>query len=156
MHMRLWSLHPSYLDTKGLVAAWREALLAQGVLEGLTVGYRAHPQLDRFRRADNPVAAAGCYLVALYAEAVARGYHFDRSLIHVGLPVATLPVTTGQLAYEQLLLRWKISGRAPESLFPKDVSPRTHPLFTVVPGPIEAWERVRQDLVQYLSEDSGT
>ncbi|HKX52383.1 MAG TPA: pyrimidine dimer DNA glycosylase/endonuclease V [Nitrosospira sp.] len=37
--MRLWTLHPRYLDTKGLVAAWREALLAQKVLSGLTSGY---------------------------------------------------------------------------------------------------------------------
>lgn len=32
--MRLWTLHPKYLDTKGLVALWREALLAQKVLQG--------------------------------------------------------------------------------------------------------------------------
>ncbi|WP_338140756.1 pyrimidine dimer DNA glycosylase/endonuclease V [Candidatus Nitrotoga sp. 1052] len=27
--MRLWTLHPCYLDSRGLVALWREALLAQ-------------------------------------------------------------------------------------------------------------------------------
>jgi hypothetical protein len=27
--MRIWTVHPRYLDPKGLVAAWREALLAQ-------------------------------------------------------------------------------------------------------------------------------
>ncbi|HEU5178767.1 MAG TPA: pyrimidine dimer DNA glycosylase/endonuclease V, partial [Burkholderiales bacterium] len=32
--MRLWSLHPKYLDARGLVALWREALLAQAVLRG--------------------------------------------------------------------------------------------------------------------------
>lgn len=43
--MRLWSLHPQYLDAKGLVALWREGLLAQAVLAGQTRGYKRHPQL---------------------------------------------------------------------------------------------------------------
>jgi hypothetical protein len=32
--MRLWTLHPQYLDPRGLVALWRVALLAQQVLLG--------------------------------------------------------------------------------------------------------------------------
>lgn len=36
--MRLWSLHPNCLDAQGLVALWREALLAQAVLRGQTRG----------------------------------------------------------------------------------------------------------------------
>ncbi|MGP1680491.1 MAG: pyrimidine dimer DNA glycosylase/endonuclease V [Giesbergeria sp.] len=36
--MRLWSLHPQYLDSKALVALRREGLLAQAVLAGLTRG----------------------------------------------------------------------------------------------------------------------
>jgi hypothetical protein len=36
--MRLWTLHPKYLDARGLVALWREALLAQKVLRGATRG----------------------------------------------------------------------------------------------------------------------
>lgn len=51
--MRIWSVHPSLLDAKGLVACWRETLLAQKVLQGLTKGYKNHPQLDRF---SNPPA----------------------------------------------------------------------------------------------------
>ena len=43
--MRLWSIHPRYLDSMGLVALWREALLAQAVLRGETKGYKFHPQL---------------------------------------------------------------------------------------------------------------
>ena len=38
--MRLWSLRPKYLDSQGLVALWREGLLAQAVLRGKTRGYR--------------------------------------------------------------------------------------------------------------------
>lgn len=55
--MRLWSLPPSLLDAKGLVALWREALLAQKVLQGETRGYRNHPQLARFKQQDDPAAA---------------------------------------------------------------------------------------------------
>jgi len=72
--MRLWSLHPRYLDTQGLVALWREALLARAVLRGETKGYRNHPQLDRFRSHAASVSAINTYLARVYDEAVARGY----------------------------------------------------------------------------------
>src|SRR5665213_874155 len=55
--MRLWTLHPRYLDAQGLVAAWREALLAQKVLEGATRGYTRHPQLIRFQSHPKPLEA---------------------------------------------------------------------------------------------------
>ena len=48
--MRLWSLHPSYLDSAGLVALWQEGLLARKVLSSQTKGYIHHPQLHRFRK----------------------------------------------------------------------------------------------------------
>jgi len=44
--MRIWSLHPKYLDSKGMVALWREALLAKQVLLNKTKGYKNHPQLN--------------------------------------------------------------------------------------------------------------
>ena len=55
--MRLWSIHPRSLDARGLVALWREGLLARKVLRGRTRGYRHHPQLQRFRDLRDPVAA---------------------------------------------------------------------------------------------------
>ncbi|WP_396134581.1 pyrimidine dimer DNA glycosylase/endonuclease V [Cellulomonas sp. ATA003] len=63
--MRIWSVHPRYLDRQGLTAGWREGLLAQKVLTGTTKGYRNHPQLRRFRaagdgaRMDEAVASGG-------------------------------------------------------------------------------------------------
>ena len=87
--MRLWSIHPQYLDPQGLVALWREALLAQAVLRGETRGYRNHPQLDRFRALADPASGIGGYLAALADEAERRGYHFDRSrLVSVDLAEA--------------------------------------------------------------------
>jgi hypothetical protein len=67
--VRLWSLHPRYLDRQGLVALWREALLARAVLCGRTKGYRHHPQLERFRAHASPRLAICAYLGAIEAEA---------------------------------------------------------------------------------------
>ncbi|EMY32614.1 DNA-(apurinic or apyrimidinic site) lyase / pyrimidine dimer DNA glycosylase [Arthrobacter crystallopoietes BAB-32] len=150
--MRLWSLHPRYLDTKGLVACWRESLLAQKVLAGATKGYRNHPQLVRFRAAADPLAAVGAYLDGLAEEASTRGYRFNTSLIltpepAAGVPaVPRLPVTEGQLVYEREHLLAKLAVRDParrEQLAPGTPTglPAVHPLFTVVAGPVEEWER---------------
>jgi len=150
--MRLWSLHPSYLDSKGLVAAWREALLAQAVLEGRTVGYARHPQLERFRRAPDPASSLGRFLEALAGEAGDRGYSFDASKIHgLDRPVpAPIPVTLGQVAYELELLRSKLRLRDPERAagLPASGPIALNPVFAPTPGPIEPWERVRADIVR--------
>ena len=82
--MRIWSLHPSLLDRRALVACWRETLLAQKVLRGLTRGYTNHPQLIRFRAHPQPLEAVAAYLSGLADEADARGYSFNRALIGAG------------------------------------------------------------------------
>lgn len=74
--MRLWSLHPKYLDTKGLLAVWREGLLAKHVLEGKTKGYTEHPQLERFLDAPEPLAAINRFLFCVLEESEKRGYKF--------------------------------------------------------------------------------
>ncbi|MFC7431026.1 MULTISPECIES: pyrimidine dimer DNA glycosylase/endonuclease V [unclassified Agrococcus] len=141
--MRIWSLHPALLDRRGLVAGWRESLLAQAVLAGATRGYLAHPQLERFRADPEPLGAIGAYLVHLVDEADARGYRFDASRIR--MPVRAegrLTVTTGQLAYEHAHLLAKVSEREPAratALATAAAAP--HPLFIETPGPLESWER---------------
>src|SRR5690242_3728655 len=137
--MRLWSLHPRYLDPQGLVALWREALLARAVLAGQTRGYRHHPQLERFRAQPAPRSAISSYLQGIHAEAVARGYSFDRSKIGRARIQSSLPVTAGQLQHEWQHLLQKLALRAPalyEQWRAIDV-PQCHPLFRVRPGPIE-------------------
>jgi hypothetical protein len=140
--MRLWTLHPKYLDAKGLVALWREALLAQAVLRGETTGYRRHPQLHRFRESGTPEAAISSYLTCVHAEAVRRGYAFDFGKIVPTEWDGKLPATEGQLEYEWGRLNEKLLLRAPDRLAQlKDVgSPEPHPLFVIVPGPVESWE----------------
>jgi hypothetical protein len=140
--MRIWTLHPRYLDAKGLVALWRETLLAQAVLRGRTKGYRHHPQLARFRAAPAPVAAVGAYLTVIQEEAVRRGYQFDRSRIAEPGTCKRIAATEGQVRYEWRHLRKKLAVRDPERLksLRNAGMPETHPLFRVVPGPVEDWE----------------
>src|SRR5690606_33016675 len=89
-----------YLDAKGLVALWRESLLAKHVLEGKTTGYRNHPQLVRFKQADKPVDSINQYLAAVHAEALARGYNFDKEKVDWRFEPDTMSVTSGQMKYE--------------------------------------------------------
>lgn len=142
--MRIWSLHPEYLDRVGLVACWRETLLAQAVLAGRTRGYRHHPQLSRFRATPEPLATVGAYLVGLRAEAERRGYRFDASRIdRPAADVAPLAVSTGQVALEWDHLMVKLAARSPDqhaAVRGAEVV-EVHPLFVVVPGPVAEWER---------------
>ncbi len=141
--MRLWSLHPRYLDAKGLTALWREGLLARKVLHGQTKGYQNHPQLVRFRLQPNPIAAIDAYLLAVLTEAQSRGYRFDCTKIgHIG-PVPFIPLPDGQLRYDLDHLKEKLRRRDPQrykALLPFH-DPAPHPLFRVVPGDIAAWEK---------------
>lgn len=133
IRMRLWSLHPKYLDAKGLIACWREGLLARKVLLGQTRGYRGHPQLDRFRNTLEPVRFIDTYLGAILAEAVGRGYGFDRAKIGRRLTKETLPLKRGQLAYELKHLVSKLTARDPAriELIPAPRKVLAHPLFVV-------------------------
>jgi hypothetical protein len=141
--MRLWTLHPRYLDSSGLVALWREGLLAQAVLLGRTRGYRHHPQLIRFRDCGAPVEAIAQYLRVVHEEAKQRGFRFDGRKIARRLAVNVIEVRRGQVAYEWEHLHAKLEKRAPNWLREIDRTrrPEVHPLFRVVPGPIESWEK---------------
>ena len=141
--MRLWSLHPGYLDARGLVALWREGLLARKVLQHQTKGYKNHPQLDRFNAHLQPTVAIDCYLWYVYEEAVRRGYHFDVGKIGPQQRCSKIPVTDGQLKHELNHLKTKLRLRDParykKLLAVKRL--RAHPLFKEAKGVIESWER---------------
>lgn len=141
--MRLWSLHPRYLDAQGLVALWREALLARAVLRGHTRGYRHHPQLDRFRDCDAPLSAINAYLRAVQEEAALRGYDFDRGKLVRVRVIQRLAVTQGQLAHEWAWLLRKLRDRTPRlhRQHRSVAAPDVHPLFDLRPGPRAGWER---------------
>ena len=142
--MRLWSISPAYLDTIGIVALWREALLAQSVLQGRSRGYRNHPQLERFKSSPDPLLYIGTYLYFVFLEAKSRGYRFNAGKIVAYDPgVERLPVREGQLRYEIDHLLRKLAKRSPakrrELAGIRVVEP--HPLFRPVPGGVEDWER---------------
>jgi hypothetical protein len=141
--MRIWTIHPKYLDAQGLVALWRETLLARAVFRGETKGYRHHPQLDRFQIQARPLSAINAYLRCLLEEAESRGYSFNRSKVGPVRDVVKIKVSSGQLAYEWQHLRRKLRARSPVCyrLWRNVAVPDAHPLFTISPGPVETWER---------------
>lgn len=144
--MRLWSIHPQYLDRMGLVALWRESLLAQKVLMGEIRGYRRHPQLRRFKDHPHPQQAIAYYLMGVWDEGHRRGYHFNKAKIGVGgsLTIQKIPITKGQLRYELQWLCTKVQQRDPPR-YQRLLAVATvecHPCFEAIEGAIEEWERV--------------
>lgn len=142
--MRLWSLHPQYLDTKGLLAVWREGLLAQKVIASETKGYKNHPQLIRFRKSADPKAAIADYLWVVHQEATRRGYTFNAQKILHKRGTNRISVSRGQIVFEWQHLLVKVKRRDIKHLekIKKVVSPQHHPLFIVKEGEVEVWERV--------------
>jgi hypothetical protein len=141
--MRLWSLHPKYLDAQGLVALWRETLLAKKVLENRTKGYKYHPQLDRFKTARRPLDAIDSYLEAVYNEAAGRGYKFDKSKFKRTVKPVKITVTSGQIDFEAKHLLRKLKKRN-YSQWKETASfgnYEAHPLFTIRQGAVELWEK---------------
>ncbi len=143
--MRLWSLHPKFLDSKGLVAVWREALLAKSVLEGKTKGYKNHPQLERFKNHSSPIKALDYYLLEIFNEAVKRNYNFDKNKIgKVNQNVKKIEVNSEQIKYELKHLKKKLEKR--NAVFYKKILKtkdlEAHSIFTIVNGNVEDWEKV--------------
>ena len=140
--MRLWTIHPRYLDTKGLLAAWREGLLAQQVLWNKTKGYRNHPQLSRFKSSPDPTGSITRYLRVIYQEAVNRGYKFNEEKIDSGDFTGRIDCKRGQLLYEWNHLKVKVRLR--DASWYREIEaieqPEAHPLFRIVEGEVEDWE----------------
>jgi hypothetical protein len=143
--MRIWSLHPKYLDSKGLVALWRESLLAKKVLEGKTKGYKNHPQLIRFKNSGNASGCINQYLNMVYENSVERGFNFNKNLINPDFMPTRLTVTEKQIKFEMNHLIMKLETRDPER-FHKLSSERkidANPLFRIIDGEIEPWEKLK-------------
>jgi hypothetical protein len=143
--MRLWSVHPKYLDSIGLVALWRESLLAKKVLEGKTKGYTHHPQLIRFRNSGDPVLSIRFYLSEIFSEAKARGFDFDKSKIGRSEDVKKIKVTEEQLSFEFNHLKKKLMLRDDKKFKEiKDIGkPEANALFRIIQGHVESWEKIK-------------
>lgn len=145
--MRLWSIHPMYLDVAGLTAFWREVLLARKVLVDETIGYKNHPQLIRFKQSSNPTSLIETYLFTIFEEASKRGYKFDSSKLDsnkINESIKTT-VTKKQLEYEFEHLKYKLKQR--NHLVYKQLITITNilsnPVFIIVDGEIESWEIIK-------------
>lgn len=141
--MRIWSVHPKYLDAKGLVALWREALLAKKVLENKTTGYRNHPQLIRFKTLKYPIDSINFYLKNVYAEALSRSYEFDKNKIGTYNHFEKIPVTKGQILFEMNHLLTKLGKRDNDRFVNLSGinEPDLHPMFYLIEGGVENWEK---------------
>jgi len=160
--MRLWSIHPEYLDVLGLVAAWKEGIQGINALkrsmkepENKSIMFLNHPQLKRFKSTGNPIKYLNWYLSEVFYESLKRGYKFNKNLIEIPTEKedAIIPVTTGQIKYEVKLLMYKYEyerKRKPtgNKLF-NIAELYLHPLFYKVCGEIEEWEKVRQEIIEY-------
>lgn len=144
--MRLWSIHPKYLDRIGLLALWRESLLAQKVLDNQTKGYRNHPQLIRFKKTDNPLDYINIYLMEIWLEAQKRGYAFNKNKISVITPqYSQISISSGQINYEIGHLKNKLQNRDPiyYQKITNEKNYSAHPLFIITKGAIADWEKIR-------------
>ncbi|MBT4551940.1 hypothetical protein HOC37_03025 [bacterium] len=146
--MRLWSIHPKYLDSVALVALWREGLLAKKVLAGKTKGYKNHPQLIRFKNTNNPIKSINCYLSIIYDESIKRKYQFNVNLINYTNKISLkIPITTKQLEYEfhHLLKKYERRNQNFFNKIYKISKILQNPLFNVQVGKIASWEKTSQD-----------
>jgi hypothetical protein len=152
--MRIWTIHPRYLDAVGLVAAWREGLLAQKVLYGNTKGYTNHPQLIRFKNSKNQRMLIGNYLYVLYLEAKKRNYNFDSTKIlsYKKTTSDRIRVTSKQIEYEFELLKWKLKKRnkAQYKLIKNETKPEVNEVFISIDGEIEKWEKPIAEIIMCM------
>ncbi len=143
--MRLWSISPKYLDTKGLLALWREALLAKKVLEGKTKGYKNHPQLIRFKNTKKPLKFINQYLYFIFLEAKKRKYNFDETKFKNYNIKEKIPVTRGQIIFEFNHLLKKLKNRDKmryeklKKISPYQIEPNN--IFRIIEGEKELWEK---------------
>jgi hypothetical protein len=142
--MRLWSIHPKYLDVKGLNGLWREALLAKSIFEGKSKGYINHPQLTRFKNTNDPIITISTYLSYIYNESQIRGYSFNFSKIGIIDDSIRIKVNSEQIQYEFKHLSNKLKVRDKEkfnSIIDNQIE--VFRMFEIVDGPIEKWEKIK-------------
>ena len=146
--MRLWSIRLDWLDPIGLVALWRESLLAKAVLEGKTIGYKNHPQLFRFKSYSRPLNAINTYMLYVKLEGDKRGFRFNSSKIDSDLVDKDIKIAVSQrqLDYELQLLKKKLALRSKNKLTAGFNNERGQPneLFVSYKGPIEPWEKIKE------------
>lgn len=141
--MRLWSLHPKYLDTKWLLACWREWLLARNVLLWITKWYKNHPQLDRFKASIDPIKSIDAFLTQIYLEANNRWYSFDYKKLGLVNDEGIINVNEWQVIFEFKHLLNKLQKRDKNNFikYSKIKNIEVNPIFNIIEWNIEKWEK---------------
>lgn len=173
--MRLWTIHPTFLDNEGLHGLWREGLLAQKIIEDPTHGRSNNPQIARFRNHVSPISILGAYLWTVGHEGMERGFKYNVARIEdppmlgsIMVPKGSsgdprIPVTEEQIRFEFDHLFSKLEERDPVSLekilnysvqstikYREDFRLKAiNPAFRIVVGPIESWEKVSYHNTKY-------
>lgn len=142
--MRLWSIHPKYLDRAWLLACWREWLLAKKVLEWNTKWYKNHPQLIRFKQLREPLVWINAFLSQIYLESVRRWYKFNSDKICLVSDINIIKVTEWQVQFEVKHLSNKLLIRDYERylILSKNNKIDINSIFELIPWDIELWEKI--------------
>lgn len=132
--MRLWSIHPKYLDKHALIALWREGLLAQKALSGKGLVDEANVQLVRFKKSANPVRAIGSYLSFVASEGAKQGCKLNHERIlqpNFEAKFMTTDVAQMELEVEQLKARMKTRNKDKFKLLTDVHKFEANPVFTL-------------------------
>jgi hypothetical protein len=90
------------------------------------------------------VAAINYYLEIVAEEGTRRGYHLNIAKISCGLHPPQITVTDAQLQFERMHLQKKLQQRDSSriALLMQTEIAELHPLFVMIPGPVEPWEKI--------------
>lgn len=163
--MRLWTIHPKYLDGKRLTSQWKEGIQMMHIWKEIgenpepakRLGYVSHPQVRRL--SNLLVADSGLislllhqHLTAVHEESVQRSYSFNKKLIDDLAPdcknAPKVYVTMGQVAYEFALMATKNNEWSQKVAI--DPYMLCNPIFQVVSGSIESWEKTKDEVLAIL------
>jgi hypothetical protein len=143
--MRIWTVHPRYLDVKGFVALWRETLLGMETLKKHVkcqhyIPWYKHPQLAPFKAQSDPILYISNYLYLVLEESRRRNYNFDGSKLDAIPYCENLPLIKASrevLVHEWLVCLGRYRVRSPKWFEEvKDISPLEvdpHPLYICEP-----------------------
>lgn len=156
--MRLWSFHPSYLDNIGLARLYNEGIGGIRAIRGEQKMHLNHPQLTRFKVCcdNHTYIILSAYLRVVHNELELRGMVNDGKFKHDLLlnylfqntkDLFNITVNSSQINGEivHFINKTKtqkgryINDNLKQAIAAKNILP--HPLFTVVPGPVESWEK---------------
>lgn len=130
--MSLWSVHPRYLDNKGLISAWNRGLQLQKQLSTEPARNTGNSQLIMFSRQEKPLHAIGSYLSFIASEGCRRGYKFTHEkILYPNFDEELLPIDSEQLRSENQMLQNRLKTRDKNRYqqLSSQSWPETHPLF---------------------------